>query len=108
MSSWPDGQVDLTDCSSGGNDPRQKITIHPGYQVPLSQAVRHGAEIATGAVGLLHSPEQCEQVVANNQADLIFLGRALMAEPHWPLQATKQLRAPIIWPVQYERSAIYY
>ena len=103
-----DGHVDLIDCSSGGNDPRQKIAIHPGYQLPLSQAVRQGAGIATGAVGLLHSPDLCEQVLANGQADLVILGRALMAEPYWPLQAAKRLGAPMKWPVQYERSNIYY
>ncbi|HRP77801.1 MAG TPA: NADH:flavin oxidoreductase/NADH oxidase [Aquamicrobium sp.] len=103
-----DGHVDLIDCSSGGNDPRQKIAVHPGYQLPLSQAVRNGAGIATGAVGLLHSPDLCEQVLANGQADLVILGRALMAEPYWPLQAAKRLGATATWPVQYERSNIYY
>lgn len=101
------GQVDLVDCSSGGNDPRQEIAIHPGYQLPLAEAVRRGAGIATGAVGLLHSPDLCEQVLANGQADIVILGRALMAEPYWPLQAARRLRAPSRWPVQYERSDIY-
>lgn len=103
-----DGHVDLVDCSSGGNDPRQKISTHPGYQLPLSQAVRNEAGIATGAVGLLHSPDLCEQVLANGQADLVILGRALMADPYWPLQAAKQLGTTTKWPVQYERSNIYY
>jgi 2,4-dienoyl-CoA reductase-like NADH-dependent reductase (Old Yellow Enzyme family) len=103
-----DGHVDLIDCSSGGNDPRQKIAIHPGYQLPLSQAIRSGAGIATGAVGLLHGADLCEQALANGQADLIILGRALMAEPYWPLRAAKELGAAATWPVQYERSNIYY
>jgi 2,4-dienoyl-CoA reductase-like NADH-dependent reductase (Old Yellow Enzyme family) len=102
-----DGHVDLIDCSSGGNDPRQQISAHPGYQLPFSQAVRLGADIPTGAVGLLHSPDLCEQVLANGQADLVILGRALMAEPYWPIHAAKKLRTTKDWPVQYERSNIY-
>ena len=101
------GHVDLIDCSSGGNDPRQEIPIHPGYQVPFSEAVRRQADIATGAVGLLHSPDLCEQVLANGSADIVILGRALLAEPYWPIFAAKRLRAEPKWPVQYERSDIY-
>lgn len=70
------GTVDLIDCSSGGNDPRQQIPIHPGYQVPLASAVRAGAGIATGAVGLIHSPDLAESIIANGSADLVLLGRA--------------------------------
>jgi len=102
------GQVDLIDCSSGGNDPRQTIPIHPGYQIPLSQAVRDRTGIATGAVGLIHSADLAESVVANGQADLVILGRALLADPVWPLRAAAALKARNVeWPKQYERSNIF-
>lgn len=102
------GDVDLIDCSSGGNDPRQQIPIHPGYQIPLSQEVRTKAGIATGAVGLIHSPDLAESVVANGQADLVVLGRALLSDPAWPLRAAAALKAENVeWPEQYERSNIF-
>lgn len=102
------GDVDLIDCSSGGNDPRQQIPIHPGYQIPLAQAVRSRAEIPTGAVGLIHSPDLAESVIANGQADLVILGRALLADPAWPLRAASALKAENVeWPRQYERSNIF-
>jgi 2,4-dienoyl-CoA reductase-like NADH-dependent reductase (Old Yellow Enzyme family) len=41
------GKVDLIDCSSGGLSPQQKISIHPGYQLPFAQAIRSRAGIAT-------------------------------------------------------------
>lgn len=102
------GEVDLMDCSSGGNDPRQSIPIHPGYQVPLSSAVRKATGMPTGAVGLLHSPDLVESVLANGEADLVILGRALLADPAWPLRAAATLKANTApWPVQYERSNIF-
>lgn len=101
------GDVDLIDCSSGGNDPRQSIEIHPGYQVPLAQSIREATGLPTAAVGLIHSPDMAEQILANGQADLVVLGRTLMAEPYWPLQAARALRAEMAWPVQYERSNIF-
>lgn len=102
------GDVDLIDCTSGGNDPRQEIPIHPGYQVPLAERVRRDAGIATAAVGLIHGPEMAEEIVANGRADLVVMGRTLLADPVWPLRAAKQLRAQNApWPVQYERSNIF-
>ncbi len=103
-----DGRVDLMDCSSGGNDPRQQIPIHPGYQVPFAQRVREETGLATGAVGLIHGPDLAESVIANGQADLVILGRALLADPVWPLRAAAALKAQNVeWPVQYERSNIF-
>lgn len=101
------GDVDLIDCSSGGNDPRQSFPIHPGYQVPFAETIRREAQMPTAAVGLIHSPDMAEQVLANGQADLVVLGRTLMSEPYWPLQAARALRVDVRWPVQYERSNIF-
>jgi 2,4-dienoyl-CoA reductase-like NADH-dependent reductase (Old Yellow Enzyme family) len=102
------GDVDLIDCSSGGNDPRQQIPIHPGYQVPLAETVRRETGLPTAAVGLLHSPDMCEEVIANGRADLVVLGRTLLADPYWPLHAATKLRAEnLVWPIQYERSNIF-
>src|SRR5262249_33054261 len=55
-----DGKVDLIDCSSGGLAPQQQMNIHPGYQVPFAEAMRKRSGMATGAVGLIHSPDMAE------------------------------------------------
>jgi len=101
------GMVDLIDCSSGGLNPQQKLSIHPGYQVPFAHAIRNRVGMPTAAVGLIQSPDLAEHILANGQADLIALGRALLAEPYWPLRAAKALRAKVPWPVQYERADLF-
>lgn len=102
------GQVDLVDCSSGGNDPCQRIPIHPGYQIPFARSIRQRTGLPTAAVGLIHSPDLAESVLANGDADLVVLGRALLADPIWPLRAAATLKAGnVAWPVQYERSNIF-
>jgi 2,4-dienoyl-CoA reductase-like NADH-dependent reductase (Old Yellow Enzyme family) len=101
------GEVDLIDCSSGGLAQQQKVTIHPGYQVPFAEAVRKRGGMPSAALGLIYSADMAEQIVANGQADLVVLGRAMLADPYWPLHAAKALRAEIPWPVQYERGDIY-
>ena len=85
------GMVDLIDCSSGGVSHEQKIPLHPGYQVPFADAIRHQAGIATGAVGLITEPTHAVEIVANGRADVVLLARALLADPAWPLRAAKAL-----------------
>jgi 2,4-dienoyl-CoA reductase-like NADH-dependent reductase (Old Yellow Enzyme family) len=102
------GDVDLIDCSSGGNDPAQRVPTHPGYQVPYAERVRREAEIATAAVGLISAPEAAEEIIANGRADLVALGRVLLFDPYWPLHAAKTLKAKTVpWPPQYERAGIF-
>ena len=102
------GDVDLIDCSSGGADPQQQVPVHPGYQTPFATAIRAQAGIMTGAVGLIHSPDLAESILANEQADIVVLGRTLLADPVWPLRAANQLKATNVrWPVQYERGKIF-
>ncbi|HEX8687314.1 MAG TPA: hypothetical protein VF654_12475, partial [Pyrinomonadaceae bacterium] len=97
--------VDLIDCSSGGLVPGVRIPVGPGYQVPFAAAVRRGASVATAAVGLITAPQQAEQIVAGGEADAVFLARAMLRDPYWPLRAARRLGAETYWPVQYARAA---
>jgi 2,4-dienoyl-CoA reductase-like NADH-dependent reductase (Old Yellow Enzyme family) len=101
------GKVDLIDCSSGGVDARQKLSAHPGFQVPFAEAVRKQAGIATGAVGMISAPEMAENILASGKADLIVIARAFLNDPYWPLHAAKALKAKIPWPPQYLRGDIF-
>lgn len=96
--------IDLIDCSSGGNAANAKIALTPGYQVPLSKAVRDGAVIATGAVGLITQASLAQSILEEGEADLIFLGRELLRDPYFPLHAAKELGVDITWPGQYQRA----
>lgn len=95
--------VDLIDCSSAGNIHDAKIPVGPGFQVPLSEAVRKTG-ILTGAVGLITSAVQAEAILQEEKADLILLGRELLRNPYFPLNAAKELGADIKWPDQYLRA----
>jgi len=102
------GDVDLIDCSSGGNDPGQEVPTFPGYQLPFAERVRKEADIATAAVGLISAPEAAEEIIANGRADLVALGRILLFDPYWPLHAAQRLHAKTVdWPLQYERASIF-
>jgi 2,4-dienoyl-CoA reductase-like NADH-dependent reductase (Old Yellow Enzyme family) len=97
--------IDLIDCSSGGNDPRQQIPVGPGYQVAFAERIRREADIPTCAVGMITAPEQADQIIRSGQADVVSLARELLRDPYWPLHAAEILHKPGVWPVQYERAA---
>lgn len=98
--------IDLIDCSTGGLILDAKIPVAPGYQTPFAAGVRKGAGIASGAVGMITSPEQAEQILVDEQADLIFLARELLREPYWPLRAARELGVDVEWPIQYARAKL--
>ncbi|MHA4843937.1 NADH:flavin oxidoreductase/NADH oxidase [Flavitalea antarctica] len=96
--------VHLIDTSSGGNVPVAKIPHTPGYQVEFASRIRNEAGIMTGAVGLITSAQQAEEILNKNQADLVLLARESLRNPNFPLSAAHHLGTDVNWPVQYERA----
>ncbi|UPU38230.1 NADH:flavin oxidoreductase/NADH oxidase [Geomonas paludis] len=96
--------IDLIDCSTGGMVPEAMPPFGPGFQTPFATAIRNGVGIPTGAVGVITDPVQAEQIVATGLADAVFLARAMLRDPYWPLHAAKALGVDPPWPVQYERA----
>jgi 2,4-dienoyl-CoA reductase-like NADH-dependent reductase (Old Yellow Enzyme family) len=101
------GQVDLIDCSSGGIEPTVRIpSVHPGYQVPFAERIRAETGMPTGAVGMIRAPEMAAEIVANGRADLVFIGRAVLADPGWTLRAATVLGVKTELVPQYQRAAV--
>lgn len=96
--------ADLVDCSSGGVVPRAEIPVGPGYQVPLAEQVRKGADVLTGALGMITDAAQAEQILTEGKADLVILARQLLRDPYWPRRALAELGADPQWPAQYIRA----
>lgn len=96
--------VDLIDVSSGGNIHGAKINLFNGYQVPLAAKIKQKAGIATGAVGLINSAKQAEEILQNGDADLIFIARELLRNPYLPVRGSFKNQDPCFFPPQYERA----
>jgi len=89
--------VDVVDCSSGG------LTGLPflgaaragyGYQVPYAQEVRERTGVRTMAVGFIVHASQADAIIEDGRADLVALGRELIHNPHWPIDAARKLCRP--------------
>jgi 2,4-dienoyl-CoA reductase-like NADH-dependent reductase (Old Yellow Enzyme family) len=96
--------VDLVDVSSGGTVPAAKVPAGPGYQASFAERIRREAGVATGAVGMIVSPEQADHVIRSGQADLVLLAREMLRDPHFPLRAARALGHDGPWPRQYLRA----
>jgi 2,4-dienoyl-CoA reductase-like NADH-dependent reductase (Old Yellow Enzyme family) len=102
--------VDVIDCSSGGIQgsataaTKTLLKRVPGFQLPFAEKVRHEAEVATMAVGLILTPQQAEQALQAGCADLIAIGREALFDPNWPVHAALALGVDpefAQWPQQY-------
>ncbi|TJY65011.1 NADH:flavin oxidoreductase/NADH oxidase [Sinimarinibacterium sp. CAU 1509] len=96
--------VDLIDVSSGGSLPNAAIPVAPGFQVPFAARIRHEADIATAAVGLITEAQQAQSIIESGEADLVLLARELLRDPYWPYHASVALGCPLPAPEQYARA----
>ncbi len=82
--------VDVIDCSSGGITGSPVLTkskIIPGFQVPYSEKIKKDAEIISMAVGAIISADQANEIISNKRADLVAMGRELLADTQWVYKA---------------------
>jgi 2,4-dienoyl-CoA reductase-like NADH-dependent reductase (Old Yellow Enzyme family) len=96
--------ADLFDVSSGGIVPGVRIPVGPGYQTHLAEHVKRNAGVLTATVGMITSAQQADTIVRTGQADMVFLARELLRDPHFPLRAARELKQEIAWARQYERA----
>jgi 2,4-dienoyl-CoA reductase-like NADH-dependent reductase (Old Yellow Enzyme family) len=93
--------VDLIDCSSGGAVPGAAIPPGPNVQVPFAEAVRRRAGVASAAVGGITDAAQADAIVREGRADMVLLGRAMLRDPHWAVNAARRLGAEVLWARPY-------
>ena len=96
---------DFIDVSSAGVDPRQKIKLEPGYQVPFAERVKRETGMTVIAVGLITGAHQAEAILADGRADMVALARGAMDDPHWGWHAAMALNEEIRYPEIYARAA---
>ncbi len=76
--------------------------------MPLAERVKHAAPIPVQSVGLITAAAQADEIVRNNRADMVLLGREMLRDPNWALHAAQELHcSPVelgLVPPQYLRA----
>jgi len=87
--------VDVIDCSSGGMTGRSVVDLENppgyGYQVGYAAQIREQTGAKTMAVGHIIHADQAEKILQSDQADLVAIGRELLHNPNWALDAASKL-----------------
>ena len=88
--------VDLLHISAGNSEtPAMVLKMIPpgstprGCFVDYAAAIKAKVNVPVIAVGRINVPELAEQILREEKADLVATGRALIADPYWPLKASR-------------------
>jgi len=86
--------LDLLNVSVGFTIPETNIPWGSAFLGPISERVRREAGIAVASAWGIDDPHAANRVVADGQMDLVMIGRAHLADPHWPYKAAMALEVP--------------
>ncbi|KAA9001266.1 NADH:flavin oxidoreductase/NADH oxidase [Affinibrenneria salicis] len=84
--------LDLLNVSIGFSIPQTQIPWGPGFLAPIAQRVRREAGIPVASAWGIEAPQVAERVVADGQMDLVMIGRAHLANPHYPYLLAQALQ----------------
>lgn len=80
-------EVDIFNVSAALNDSLQyqidNMNLKDGWRSYMSKAVREKFNKPTITTGNIRNPEVAEKILADGDADLIGMGRGLIADPYW-------------------------
>jgi len=83
--------ADLINCSCGtyesGLTSIEPASYPEGWRSYMAAAVKQAVRIPVISGGVIRDPRTAEEIIDKRQADLVFLGRALLADSDWPCKA---------------------
>jgi 2,4-dienoyl-CoA reductase-like NADH-dependent reductase (Old Yellow Enzyme family) len=83
--------MDMISVSVGFTIPDTSIPWGPAFMGPVAERVRREAGVPVSSAWGFGTPAIAEQVVRDQQLDLVMVGRAHLANPHWAYFAAKEL-----------------
>ena len=101
---FKDAGMDMISVSMGFTIPDTTIPWGPAFMGPIAQRVRNEAGVPVSSAWGFGTPAIAEQVVKDEQLDVVMVGKAHLANPHWTYFAAKELgleRASWTMPAPY-------
>lgn len=84
--------VDVLDISGGFCGYTVPGLKEQGYFAPLSIAVKKAVSVPVILTGGITMPEAAEAILTEGKADLVGVGRAILADSNWARKAVKKLK----------------
>lgn len=86
------GGMDMMSVSIGFNTPTAKIPWAPAFMGPIAKRVRDEAGVPVSSAWGFGEPHIAEKAVQDGQLDLVMVGKAHLANPHWAYHAARELK----------------
>jgi 2,4-dienoyl-CoA reductase-like NADH-dependent reductase (Old Yellow Enzyme family) len=83
--------LDLLNVSVGFSTPTAQIPWAPAFLAPIAERVRRETGLPVASAWGIDTPELAQRVVKDGQLDLVMVGRAHLADPHWTYKAARAL-----------------
>lgn len=83
--------LDMLSVSIGFSTPTAQIPWGPAFMGPIAERVRREAGIPVSSAWGFGTPMVAEQTVRDGQLDVVMVGKAHLADPHWSYAAAKEL-----------------
>ena len=83
--------LDMLSVSVGFSTPTADIPWAPAFLAPIAERVRKEAGLPVASAWGIDTPELADRAVSNGHLDLVMVGRAHLADPHWPYHAARKL-----------------
>lgn len=93
--------VDLLHVTAGTYQRTFGIT-HPsmfeehGRNVYLAAEIKKHVSVPVATIGALNDPDQMEEIIASGKADIVYMGRALLADPFLPRKIAENRAAEVV------------
>ena len=101
---FKDAGMDMISVSMGFTIPDVAIPWGPAFMGPIAERVRREAGVPVSSAWGFGTPAIAERVVKDEQLDVVMVGKAHLANPHWAYFAAKELgveRASWVMPAPY-------
>jgi 2,4-dienoyl-CoA reductase-like NADH-dependent reductase (Old Yellow Enzyme family) len=83
--------LDMMNVSLAFCTPTARIPWAPAFLAPVAGRLRRETHLPVASSWGIDTPELAERTVREGQLDLVMVGRAHLANPHWPYRAARQL-----------------
>jgi 2,4-dienoyl-CoA reductase-like NADH-dependent reductase (Old Yellow Enzyme family) len=84
--------LDMLNVSVGFSTLHANIPWGPAFLAPIAEKLRGATGLPVASSWSIDVPATAERVVAENQMDLVMIGRAHLANPHWSYHAALALK----------------
>ena len=96
-----EGYIDLLHVSAGTyqrgfGDTHPSMFKEHGCNVYLAAEIKKHVSVPVATIGGLNDPAQMEEIIASGKADVVYMARALLADPYLPRKVSENREEEIV------------